>query len=165
MNEDVNPSCNNSLATCCIKSAMASSCDEGKVAALFREGVAKSTEGELAVDETPSTVSLAPNLCVVPDLSVAVRQGEECVRDFSDHLSGEESSASHLVLRGEADDNHSFVGIMCGITAVGHAESEGWTFPDALACANLSVETLAEVFPTHFICAYILVFFLRSHWL
>ena len=33
---------------------------------------------------------------------------------------------------------------MSGITAVGDAESEGWTFADALACANLSVDTLAE---------------------
>ena len=33
---------------------------------------------------------------------------------------------------------------MSGITAVGGAESKGWTFADALARANLSVETLAE---------------------
>ena len=33
---------------------------------------------------------------------------------------------------------------MSGISAVGGAEFEGWTFADALACANLSVETLAE---------------------
>ena len=33
---------------------------------------------------------------------------------------------------------------MSGITAVGGAESEGWTFADALARSNLSVETLAE---------------------
>ena len=38
----------------------------------------------------------------------------------------------------------SFVDIMSGITAVGDAESESWTFADALARANLSVETLAE---------------------
>ena len=34
--------------------------------------------------------------------------------------------------------------IMSGITAVGGAESKGWTFADALAPANLSVETLTE---------------------
>ena len=33
---------------------------------------------------------------------------------------------------------------MSGITAVSDAESEGWTFADALTRANLSVETLAE---------------------
>ena len=72
-------------------------------------------------------------------------QGEDCVRDFLDQLSGEESVAIHLVIGGEADDNDSFVDIMSGITAVGDAELEGWTFGDALARANLSMETLAEV--------------------
>ena len=47
-------------------------------------------------------------------------------------------------LEGEADDNDSFVAIMSGISAAGGAESEGWTFVDALVRANLSVETLAE---------------------
>ena len=39
---------------------MASS--EGRVAALSTEGVSSSAEGELAIDETASTVSLAPNV-------------------------------------------------------------------------------------------------------
>ena len=56
-------------------------------------------------------------------------------------VSSKESAARHLE---ESDDNDSFVGIMSGITAVGGAESEGWTFADALARANTSVETLAE---------------------
>ena len=33
---------------------------------------------------------------------------------------------------------------MSGITVAAGAESEGWTFADALVRANLSVETLAE---------------------
>ena len=33
---------------------------------------------------------------------------------------------------------------MSGVTAVGGAESEGWTFADALGRANLSVKKLAE---------------------
>ena len=57
-------------------------------------------------------------------------------------MSGEESAARHL--EGEVDDNDSFVDIMSGFTAVGDVESEGWTFADAVARANLSVETLAE---------------------
>ena len=63
---------------------------------------------------------------------------------FLDHLSCEESAGRHLVFGGEADDNDSFVDIMSDITAVGDAESEGWTFADSLARANLPVETLAE---------------------
>ena len=77
-------------------------------------------------------------------MSATVRGGEECVDEFVDHLSGEESAARHFDLEGEADDNDSFVDIMSGITAVGDAESQGWTFADALARAILSVETLAE---------------------
>ena len=96
----------------------------------------------MAIDETASTVSLAPNVCVLPGLFAAVQVGEECVDDFADHLSGKKSAARHL--EGRVDDNDSFVDIMSGITAVGDAESEGWTFADALARANLSVETLAE---------------------
>ena len=142
MDKYVNPPCNSSLATSCGKSVMASF--EGKVAALFAESVSSSAEGELAIDETASTVSLAPNVYVVPEMCVDVREGEECVQDFLDHLSGDESAARHFVLEGEPDDNESFIDIMSGITAFGDAESEGWTFADALARANLSVETLAE---------------------
>ena len=95
----------------------------------------------MAVDETTSTVSLAPNVCVVPEVSAVVEEDEECVGEFPSPVAGEESAARHLE---EADDNDSFVDIMSGITAVGGAESEGWTFADALARANLSMETLAE---------------------
>ena len=105
--------------------------------ALLTEGVSSPAEGELAIDETASTVNLVSNLCVVPETSVAVREGEQCLQEFWDHL-------SRSVLEGEADDNDSFVDIMSGITAVGNAESECWTFADALARANFLVETLAE---------------------
>ena len=94
------------------------------------------------IDETTSTVSLAPNVHVVPGVSAAVEEGEECVGGLSSPVSGEEGAVRNL--EGEADDNDSFVDIMSGINAVGGAESEGWTFSDALARANLSVETLAE---------------------
>ena len=111
---------------------------EDRVATLFNEGVSSSAEGELAIDETTSIVSLAPIVHVVPGVSVAVEEGEEGVGEFSSPVAGEESAARHLE---EADDNDSFVDIMSGITAVGGAGSEGWTFADALARANLSVET------------------------
>ena len=143
MIEYVNPPCNSSLATSCAKYVMASSCGEGKVAALFPEGVSSSAERELAIDETASTVSLAPNICFVPEISLAVWKADVCVQDLLDYLNGEASAARHFVLEGEADDNDSFVDIMSGITAVGDADSESWTFADSLERANLSVETLA----------------------
>ena len=71
-----------------------------------------------------------------------MEESEECVGEFASPVSGEESASRHL--EGEADDNDSFVDIMSGITAVGVAESKCWTFADALARANLSMETLAE---------------------
>ena len=119
---------------------MASS--EGRMAALFIEGVSSSPEGKLAIDETASTVSVVPNVCVAPGLSAAVEEGEECVGEFASPNSGGESAERHL--EGEADDNDCFVDIMSGIKGVGGAESEGWTFADAVARPNLAVETLAE---------------------
>ena len=115
---------------------------EGRVAALFTEGVSSSAEGELVIDETTSTVRLAPNVCVVPGVSAVVEGDEERVGVFASSVAGVESAARHL--EGEADDNDGFVDVMSGITAVGGGESEGWTFAVALARANLSVETLAE---------------------
>ena len=140
MNKRINPPCSSSLATSCTKSIRAAS--EGREAARFAEVVSSSVEGELAIDETASTVSLAPNVCVVRGVSAAVEEGEECVGKLVSPVSGEESAARHL--EGEFDDNDSFVDIMSGINAVGDVESEGWTFADALARANLSVETLAK---------------------
>ena len=67
MNKDVNPPCNSSLATSCTKSVMTSF--EGKVAALFTEGVSSYAEEKLAIDETAATVSLAPYVCDVPGVS------------------------------------------------------------------------------------------------
>ena len=75
-------------------------------------------------------------------MSAVLEEDEECVGEVSSLVAGEETAARHL--EGEADDNDSFVDIMSGITVAGGAESEGWTFADALARANLSVETLAE---------------------
>ena len=116
---------------------MASS--ESRFAALFTEGVSSSAEGELAIDETTSTMSLVPNVRVVPGVSAVVEEDEECVGDA---VSGEESTVGYR--EGEGDGNDSFVDIMRGLSAAGGAESEGWTFADALVWANLSVETLAE---------------------
>ena len=106
--------------------------------------MSSSAERDLAIDENAPTVSLAPNLCVFPDLTVAVWEGEDSIRDFLYHVFGEGSASIHYILGAEVDDDDGFVDIMSGIIAVGDAESEGWTFADALARANLSVETLAE---------------------
>ena len=118
---------------------MASS--RNRLAALFTEGVSSSAEGELAIDETTSTVSLVPNVCVMPGESAVVEEDEECAGEAV-AVSGEESTVGYQ--EGEGDDNGSFVDIMGGISTACGAESEGWTFADALVRANLSAETLAE---------------------
>ena len=112
-----------------------------RIASLFTEGVSSSAEGELAIDETTSTVSLVPNVCVASGVSAAVEESRERVEEVTSPVSGEERAMRQVE---EADDNDSFVDIMSGVSVVGGAESEGWTFADALARANLSVETLAE---------------------
>ena len=109
---------------------MASS--ESRLSALFTEGVSSSAEGELAIDETTSTVSLVPNVCVVPGVSAVVEEDEECVGGSGDAVSAEESTVGYH--EGEGDENDSFVDIMSGNSAAG----------GALVRANLSVETLAE---------------------
>ena len=119
---------------------MASS--ESRLAALFTEGVSSSAEGELAIDETTSTVSLVPNVRVVPGESAVVEKDKECVEESGNAVSGDGSTVGYR--EGEGDENNSFVDIMSGISAAGGAESEGWTFAEALVRANLSVETLAE---------------------
>ena len=104
--------------------------------------MSSSAEGALAIDETTSTVSLAPNVHVVRGVSAAVEEDEECVAEVASPVAGGESAARHL--EGEVDDTDSFFDTMSGITVAGGAESEGWTSADALVRANLSVETLAE---------------------
>ena len=66
------------------------------MATLSTEGVSSSSEGELAIDETVSTVSLAPNVCVVPGASAAVEEDEECVEEFVDPVSSKESAVRPL---------------------------------------------------------------------
>ena len=69
---------------------MASS--ESRLAALFTECVSSSAEGELAIDETTSTVSLVPNVRVVPGVSAILEEDEECVGESGNAVSDEEST-------------------------------------------------------------------------
>ena len=161
MNNYAYPPCNSSLATSCGKFVMASSCGEGKMAALFTEVLSSSVEGELAIDETASTVGLAPNVCVVPGVSVSVQEGEEYVEKFVDHLSGEERAARHFVLEEDADDNDNFVDIMSGITAVGDFESAGWTFCGCSGTCKFFSGDVGRGCCRHISFGYMLVFFLH----
>ena len=91
---------------------MASSSDEGRVTTPITDGLSSSTEGELAIDQDASIVSLASSPRAVPDLTVAVRTGADCIRDFLHHVSGNEGALSRQKLGGEAAHGDSFVEIM-----------------------------------------------------
>ena len=73
-----------------------------RIASLFTEGVSSSAEGELAIDETTSTVSLVPNVCVASGVSAAVEESGERVEEIASPVSGEERatpvSYTHLTL-------------------------------------------------------------------
>ena len=69
---------------------MASS--ESRLADLVTEGVSSSAERELAIDETTSTVSLVPNVRVVPGVSAVVEEDEECFGESGNAVSGEENT-------------------------------------------------------------------------
>ena len=99
---------------------MASS--ENRLATLFTEGVSSSAEGELAIDETTSAVSLVANVCVVPGEPAVVEEDGDHAGESGNAVSGEESTVGYE--EGEGDDNDSFVDIMSGISAARGAESE-----------------------------------------
>ena len=131
-----NPPCNSLITTSCFEVTIASSSYDCRVTAPFAQGVSSFAEEELDVDDKGSAVSLAPSLCVVPDLNPAVTEGDECFRNFRDHLSDKEGAMSCQDLEGEAADDDIFVVIMSGLTADGGAALEFWTFTKALERAK-----------------------------
>ena len=72
----INPPCNRSLAASSVALSIASSSDDGRETAPVTEDVLSSAETEFVIKEDASTISLARNPCVLPDLFVAVREGE-----------------------------------------------------------------------------------------
>ena len=104
-------------------------------------------EGVLEIDEREfgESVSLVPPF--VPDLSIAEREGVECVRRVLEQLSSEAIEGSELALeRGDGDDdeNDSFVDVVGDEETDEGAVSEGFTFAEALMRANLLSETVLE---------------------
>ena len=84
----MNPPCNSLIATFCIKFTMASKSVESRATAPFTEGLSSSSEGEWAIDEDSSTVSLARNPRVVPDNTVTVRKRGVCLFRSSEWQGG-----------------------------------------------------------------------------
>ena len=72
------------------------------MAGFFTEGVSSSAERQLAIDEAASTVSGVPNVCVVPGVSAAVEEGEECVGELASrrllHVISKQKQMTMIVL-------------------------------------------------------------------
>ena len=104
-------------------------------------------EGVLEIDERGFGESVSPVPPFVPDLSIAEREGVECVRRVLEQLSSEAIEGSELALeRGDGDDdeNDSFVDVVGDEETDEGAVSEGFTFAEALMRANLLSETVLE---------------------
>ena len=116
----------------------------------FNEDVVE--EGALEIDEREVGESVSPVPPFVPDLSVAEREGVECVRRVLEQLSSEVGDGSERALErggdgnGDDDDdgNDSFVDVVGDVQTDEGAVSEGFTFAEALRRVNLLSETVLE---------------------
>ena len=149
MSKYVNPPCNSPLATSFIilTKIMSSPRRENEVGRTspFAEDFVK--EGALEIDEREVEESVSPVPPFAPDLSVAEREGVECVRRVLEQLSGEAmESAERAVERDDDDDDghDSYVDVVGDEETDEGAVSEGFTFAEALMRANLLSETVLE---------------------
>ena len=106
-------------------------------------------EGALEIDEREVGESVSPVPPFAPDLSVAEREGVECVRRVLEQLSSEAiESAERALERGDDNDDDdgddSFVDVVGGEETDEGAVSEGFTFAEALMRANLLSETVLQ---------------------
>ena len=129
MNEYKNPPLKSLIAPTCSAFTMASSSDDGRVTESLTEGVSRSAEGDSAIDEDASTAELAPKFRVFPNLTVAVREVEECIREFLDQLSGKEGALSREDGGSEAADDDNFVDIMSGYQPAAIPRNDDFVVP------------------------------------
>ena len=107
-------------------------------------------KGALEIDEREVGESVSPVPPFAPDLSVAEREGVECVRRVLEQLSSEAiESAERALERGDDNDDDddgedSFVDVVGSEETDEGAVSEGFTFAEALMRANLLSETVLE---------------------
>ena len=108
----------------------------------FADEVAE--EGALEIDEgaVERSVSLDPPF--LPSFDVAEREGEECVRRALQLLCSNAVCGTEPVLGADEDGEDSFVDVVGSDQRDEGAESEGFTFADALMRANLLSETVLE---------------------
>ena len=147
MNKYVNPPCNSSLATSFIilTKIMSSSETGNEVGRTSPFGDDVVEERALEIDEGEVAESGSPVPPFVPNLSVAEREGVECVRQVLEQLSSEVIDSTERALERDDDDgNDSFVDVVGEEQTDEGAVSEGFTFAEALMRANLLSETVLE---------------------
>ena len=147
MNEYVNPPCNSLLATSFIIliKILSSSERENEVGRTSPFGDDVVEEGVLEIDERGVEESLSPVPPFVPNLSVAEREGVECVRRVLEQLSSDVIDSTEGALERDDDNgNDSFVDVVGDEQTDEGAVSEGFTFAEALMRANLLSETVLE---------------------
>ena len=147
MNKYVNPPCNSLLATSFIflTKIMSSSERENEVGRTSPFGDDVVGERALEINERENAESVSPVPPFVPNLSVAEREGVECVRRVLEQLSSEVIDSTERALERDDDDgNDSIVGVVGDEQTDEGAVSEGFTFAEALTRANLLSETVLE---------------------
>ena len=127
---------------------MSSSGRENEVGRRFPFGDDVLEEGVLEIDEREVEESVSPVPPFAPDLSVAEREGVECVRRVLEQLSSEAIESSERAVERDDDDddegNDSFVDVVGDEETDEGAVSEGFTFAEVLRRANLLSETVLE---------------------
>ena len=101
-------------------------------------GSVASDEPELAIDEGVPESSVVPNLQFVPNSTVSIQEGEECVRRMLGEI---KASAGRTE---EASEAESFIDIMGGLEEEVGRESEGLTLANILRRADPLPETVLE---------------------
>ena len=124
---------------------MSSSGREGEVGRSSPFGGDVVEEGVLEIDERETGESVSPVPPFTPDLSVAEREGVECVRRALEQLSSEAMASVECAVERDDDDGHdSFVDVVGDEETDEGAVSEGFTFTEALMRVNLLAETVLE---------------------
>ena len=105
-------------------------------------------EGVLEIDEREAGERVSPVPPFTPDLSVAEREGVECVRRVLEQLSSEAMANVVCAVERDGDDDNdghdSFVDVVGDEATDEGAVSEGFTFTEALMRVNLLSETVLE---------------------
>ena len=147
MNKYVNPPCNSSLATSFVilTKILSSSERENGVGRRSPFGDDVVEEGALEIDEREVEESVSPVPPFVPDLSVAEREGVECVRRVLEQPGSEVIDSTKRALERDDDDgDDSFVDVVGDEQTDEGAVSEGFTSAETLMRANLLSENASE---------------------